>query len=106
VSDDPGQLAHRVAYLDLLRSQGRAARTVGFIASLLGVLILVLGRFRLGGAIWLLWTGIVVIGFGWSCFVYALVRRLSWIRAHPYDPNAPYPPSASGAPNAPQGRLG
>ena len=100
MSDDPAQLAHRVAYLDLLRAQGRAARTAGLVASLVGVLILVVGRFRLGGAIWLLWTGVVVIGFGWSCFVYALVRRLAWMRAHPYDSNAP------SAPNAPQGRLG
>jgi hypothetical protein len=104
VSDDPAQLAHRVAYLDTLRAQGRSARLAGFIACLVGVLILVIGRFRLGGAIWLLWTGVVVVGFGWSCFVYALVRRLTWIRTHPYDPNAPIAPN-SGA-NAPQGRLG
>jgi O-antigen/teichoic acid export membrane protein len=100
VSDDPAELARRVAYLDTLRSQGRAARTAGFIACLLGVLILVVGRFRLGGAVWLLWTGVVVVGFGWSCFVYALFRRLQWRRAHPYDPTSA--PSA----NAPQGRLG
>jgi hypothetical protein len=103
VSDDPAELAHRAAYLDTLRGQGRAARTAGFIACLVGVLILVVGRFRLGGAIWLLWTGIVVVGFGWSCFVYALFRRLTWARTHPYDPNAPL---SSGASNAPQGRLG
>jgi cytosine/uracil/thiamine/allantoin permease len=103
VSDNPAELAHRVAYLDILRTQGRGARTAGFIACLLGVLILVVGRFRLGGAVWLLWTGVVVVGFGWSCFVYALYRRLQWARAHPYDPNAPL---SSGAPNAPQGRLG
>ena len=106
MTDDPAQLANRVAYLDTIRSQGRRARTVGLIASLLGVLILVLGRFRLGGAMWLLWTGLVVIGFGWSCFVYALVRRHRWMRSHPYDPNALYAPGAAGASNAPQGRLG
>ena len=102
MSDDPAQLAHRAAYLETVRAQGRQVRLAGFIASLVGVLILVLGRFRLGGAPWLLWTGVVIIAFGWSCFVYALVRRLTWIRSHPYDPNAP----ASGASNAPQGRLG
>ena len=100
MTDDPAQLAHQAAYLETMRAQGRQARLVGFIASLLGVLILVLGRFRFGGAVWLLWTGVAVIGVGWSCFIYALVRRFRWIRTHPYDPNAP------GAPNAPQGRLG
>ena len=100
MNEDPAELTRRAAYLDMLRSQGRATRTAGLVASLVGVLILALGRFRLGGAPWLLWTGVVVIGFGWSCFVYALVRRSRWFRAHPYDPNAP------SAPNAPQGRLG
>src|SRR5262249_20661135 len=89
MTEDPAELARRAAYLDTLRAQGRTVRTVGFIASLVGVLILVIGRFRLGGAIWLLWTGVAVIGFGWSCFVYALIRRLTWIRTHPYVPNAP-----------------
>jgi hypothetical protein len=101
VNEDPAELARRAGYLEAMRAQGRSVRLAGFIASLLGVLILVLARFRFGGAPWLLWTGVVVIGFGWSCFIYALVRRLRWIRAHPYDPNAPY-----GATNASQGRLG
>ena len=94
MSDDPAQLARQAAYLEQMRAQGRQVRLAGFIASLAGVLILVLGRFRFGGAQWLLWTGVAVIGAGWACFVYALVRRLRWVRAHPYDPNAP------------QGRLG
>jgi len=63
----------------------------GRIACLLGVLVLVFGRFKLGGPPWMLWTGVAVIGVGWGLFVYALVRRLHWIRTHPFDPNAPEP---------------
>jgi high-affinity Fe2+/Pb2+ permease len=98
VSEDPAELARQVAYLETMRGQGRQARLAGFIACLLGVLILVLGRFRLGGAPWLLWTGVTVVGAGWSLFIYALVRRLRWARSHPY-------PSAANASNA-QGSHG
>ncbi len=50
------------------------------------MLILVIGRFRLGGAAWLLWSGLAVVAVGWGCFIYAVVRRLNWARAHPFDP--------------------
>ena len=46
------------AYLDRAR---RAARFAGFVACLVGVLMLVLGALRLGGAPWLLWAGLAVI---------------------------------------------
>ena len=55
--DDPVELQQRAAYLDALRAQGRPARFAGFVACLAGVLILVIGRYRLGGATWLLWSG-------------------------------------------------
>ena len=87
MSDDPVQLQRQVAYLETLRSQGRSARTAGYIACLAGVLILIIGRFRLGGATWLLWSGLAVVAVGWACFIYAVVRRLSWSRAHPFDPH-------------------
>jgi O-antigen/teichoic acid export membrane protein len=85
--DDPAELERRVEYLDALRSQGRSARLAGFVACLAGVLILVVGRYRLGGAIWALWSGSAVIALGWALFIYAIGRRLYWARAHPY-PNA------------------
>jgi hypothetical protein len=88
VNEDPVELERQATYLETMRAQGRPVRMAGFIACLLGVVILVVGRFRLGGAPWLLWTGVVVIGAGWSCFVYALVHRLRWIRTHPYQPHA------------------
>jgi protein-S-isoprenylcysteine O-methyltransferase Ste14 len=91
VTDDPAQLARQSAYLDSMRAQGRPARFAGFIACLLGVLVLVLGRFRLGGPPWMLWTGVAIVGLGWALFIYAVVRRLAWIRTHPFDPNVPEP---------------
>jgi hypothetical protein len=91
VTDDTVELQRRAAYLEALRAQGRPARFVGFIACLVGVLILVVGRFRLGGAIWMLWSGSAVIALGWGLFVYAIGRRLYWVHAHPFDPNAAGP---------------
>jgi len=87
VTEDPAELQRRTAYLDALRAQGRSARLAGLILSLAGVLILVVGRYRLGGPTWALAGGIVVIAFGWALFVYAVGRRLLWVRSHPY-PNA------------------
>jgi hypothetical protein len=88
VIDDPVELQQRVAYLERLRAEGRRARFAGFVACLVGVMILVIGRFRLGGAAWLLWSGLAVVALGWGCFIYAVVRRLNWARAHPFDPTA------------------
>ena len=87
MSDEVVTLDRQSAYVDQMRAQGRTARTLGFIACLAGVMILVIGRFRLGGPAWMLWTGGAVVAIGWGLFVYALARRLTWVRAHPFDPN-------------------
>jgi len=89
VIDDPAELEHRVAYLETLRAQGRPARFAGLVACLVGVLVLVIGRFRLGSPVWMLWGGSATVALGWGLFVYAIGRRLLWVRAHPFDPHAP-----------------
>jgi len=87
--DDPAMLDRQAAYLEHVRALGRGPRFAGFIACLVGVLMMVLARFKLDGAPWLLWPGVAVVALGWMLFIYALARRLTWVRAHPYDPNAP-----------------
>jgi hypothetical protein len=87
--DDPAELDRRTAYLETLRTQGRAARMAGLVACLIGVVILVIGRYRMGGPTWMLWSGSAVIALGWALFVYALGRRLYWVRAHPFEPGVP-----------------
>jgi hypothetical protein len=76
-----------IAYREEVRAKGRPARFAGFIACLLGVLVLVVARFRLGGPAWMLWTGGGIVAVGWGLFMYAISRRLLWIRTHPFDPN-------------------
>ncbi len=87
MSDEAAVNTRHAAWLDAVRAQGRQARTIGFIACLGGVLVLMVGRFRLGAAPWLLWTGAAIVAVGWALFIYALARRLLWVRAHPFDPN-------------------
>jgi len=83
--DDPAELQRRTAYLETLRAQGRAARFAGLIACLVGVVILVVGRYRLGAPAWALAGGVAVIALGWGLFIYAVGRRLFWVRTHPYN---------------------
>ena len=52
--DDPAMLDRQIAYLDAIRARGRRERSLGLIASLVGVLIVVVARFRLSGAPWAL----------------------------------------------------
>jgi hypothetical protein len=91
VIDDPAELDRRSAWLDAMRAQGRSARFAGLVACLVGVLVLIIGRYRLGGAVWMLWGGAGIVALGWGLFVYAIGRRLFWARAHPFDPNAQAP---------------
>ncbi len=85
--EDPALIERQSAYLDRIRALGRRERNLGYIACLVGVLMLVIARFRLAGQPLLLWSGVGVVAVGWGLFVYALAARLLWVRAHPFDPN-------------------
>ena len=85
--DDPATLDRQAEYLDAVRALGRRPRALGYIACLVGVLMVAIARFRLGGESWLLWSGVAVIAAGWALFVYAVAARLKYVRAHPFDRN-------------------
>ena len=89
MTDDPAVLERKVAYLDRIRSMGQRERTTGLFASLVGVLIIVIARFRLPEMPLALWAGVAVVAIGWGLFILSVARRMLWIRAHPFDPNAP-----------------
>jgi hypothetical protein len=86
--DDAASLDQQSAYLERIRALGRPQRFAGFVACLVGVMMMVLARFKLDNAPWLLWPGVALVALGWILFIYALVRRLAWVRNHPFDPNA------------------
>jgi hypothetical protein len=85
--DDPALMDRRSAYIDTLRGLYRPQRTAGFVACLVGVMLLVLARFRFGGQPVMLWGGAAIVAVGWGLFVYAILGRLRWVRAHPFNPN-------------------
>ncbi len=85
--DDPAFLDRQSAYLDTLRGLYRPERTAGFAACLIGAAMLIVARFRLNGEPWLLWGGAGVVVAGWGLFIYTIIRRYLWVRAHPFDPN-------------------
>lgn len=89
--DDPAILDRQNAYLDAIRARGRRERSLGLIASLVGVLIVVVARFRLSGEPWALWGGLAIVAAGWGLFVVSVARRLIYVRTHPFDPNSPHP---------------
>jgi len=80
-------MERQAAYLDKVRALGRRERNFGYVACLVGVLIVVVARFRLSGEPWLLWSGVAVIAVGWGFFVYAFWARLHYVRAHPFAEN-------------------
>jgi len=86
VSDEADINARKVAYLDKIRGLYRRERTVGLVGCLVGVLLLVLARYRFD-APWLMWTAVGVVAASWLLFAYVIFRRTSWVRTHPFDPN-------------------
>jgi hypothetical protein len=65
-----------------MRAQGRALQMAGFVACLVGVVMLALAHGHVVRAPWLVWGGVAVIGVGWMLFVISLARRLIWLRTH------------------------
>lgn len=83
--DDPDYIRRRIAYIDAVRSIHPNKRTAGMIGCLLGVILIALAKFREGSPHWVLWAGLAVIGASWLLFVYVVVARTRYVRAHPFD---------------------
>ena len=76
----------RAAYLAALRAQDRGTRNAGYVACLLGVLVMMSGRYATGAPAWLVYVGLPVILLGWGLLAYAVFKRAAYARAHPFDP--------------------
>lgn len=85
MTDEARRLERRCDYIDTVRGLYRRERNAGFVASLLGVLMLVWARFGAGVPSAVLWAGLAVIAVGWALFAYSIFKRLGWVRAHPLD---------------------
>ena len=84
MSHEADLIARQSAYVDTVRALGRRERNAGFVACLVGVLILIWARFVPGAPAFVLWIAIAVIVLGWGLFVWSVLRRFSYIRSHPF----------------------
>ncbi len=88
MGDDLVLLIRRAAYVDEIRCVALRARKVGLAALFLGFVTLV----------WAVWrgpgmdsdaahSGEAAIVLGWVLFIYVMLKRTRYVRAHPFDPD-------------------
>jgi hypothetical protein len=58
-----------------------AVRNAGFVASLIGALVMISGRYMAGAPSWLVYGGVSAIVFGWGMFFLSMWRRAADARA-------------------------
>ena len=85
---DAPDLAARQAYRNTVRELYKPQRAAGFVACLVGALVLISGRMVAGAPPWLVVAGLLTIAAGWLLFAYVIVRRTRYVRAHPFDPQS------------------
>lgn len=86
--DDSAINLRRAVYADTIRALGRGERGLGFIASLIGALLLIWGRMVDGAPSWAVGLGLATIAVAWLLFIYVILRRTRYVRAHPFDPQS------------------
>jgi hypothetical protein len=64
-----------------IRAYHKRTRNAGFVLCLVGVLVMVAGRYMPAAPVWLMSVGVGIIVFGWGLLAYALVKRLAMARS-------------------------
>ena len=59
----------------------RPIRNTGYVACLVGTLVMLLGRFRAGAPVWLVYVGLSIIVVGWGFLVLSMIRAAQDARA-------------------------
>jgi hypothetical protein len=67
--------------VEMVRTHHRGTRNAGFVACLVGALLLIAGRFSPGFPTWAPSIGLAVIVFGWGLLGYALFKRVALARS-------------------------
>jgi hypothetical protein len=86
LTDDPIVLQKRVAYIQTIRNLHKPLQMAAYAGCLIGVLVMVLSAFMAGAPHWLRWVGLAVVAPSWLVFIYVMVSRANYVRAHPFDP--------------------
>jgi hypothetical protein len=88
MADDPVVLQKRVAYVQTIRDLHKPLQLAGYVGCAAGVVIMILSAFMAGAPHWLRWVGLAVVAPSWLVFIYVMVSRANYVRAHPFDPEA------------------
>lgn len=82
-TSDPEQ-AHRLAWIKQVRGLHRIKRMTGFVGIVLGAAMLVWWKLDVSAPAWAMWTGTGILVVSWALFVYVILARYLWVKAHPY----------------------
>ena len=77
-----------IAQIEAIRAHHRRTRNAGLVACLLGVLIMIAGRYMAGAPVWLVNVGVGVVVLGWGLIAFALWKRVAMARALTSKPGA------------------
>ena len=70
-----------IEQIDAIRAHHRGTRNAGLVACLVGVLVMIAGRYVAGAPIWLVSVGVGVVALGWGLIAFAMWKRLAMARA-------------------------
>jgi hypothetical protein len=76
----------RRAYVTSVRAHARGYQNAGFVACLIGVVVMLSGHYVRGAPHWAIYAGLLIILLGWGLFGFAIASRTAYARAHPFDP--------------------
>src|SRR5258708_39728749 len=77
-----------MAQIDAIRAHHRRTRNAGLVACLLGVLIMIAGRYLTWAPVWLVNVGVRVVVLDWGLIASALCKREAIARWLPSNPDA------------------
>ncbi len=83
----PQSFADRVERIEAIRAYHRGTQNAGYVACLVGAIVMIAGARIPAAPVWLVSVGVSVIVFGWGLLAYALIRRVAYARAHSSDLN-------------------
>lgn len=76
---------NRAEYIMTIRKMHQGKRLLGLIGCVIGVLLMI-APIYMGAPGWLRYAGLAVVAASWMVFLYVIVSRTRWVKAHPFDP--------------------
>jgi hypothetical protein len=88
--NEAADLDRRARWIDTVRRMHRWKRLGGYLGCVLGACLMLWGRFSPEEAPdWAFAAGLAIIVFSWLLFIFVLVDKWRWVKAHPYDASDP-----------------